>query len=140
MIAKLSLPRTACQTKARVLLAIDFQLLSDLLQDFLADEPFVDVVGQVVDPADLLVAVGRTAANVVIQNWESAGQMPGICTHLLAAYPDLLVIGLGPDGEHNYTCRRPIVVDGLPALGLPSVQEAIYEALADFVVPGSLRP
>jgi DNA-binding NarL/FixJ family response regulator len=127
------------QGEIRVLLAVDFPLLSDLLKALLGDEPEVEIVGEVADPADLLLATGQTEADVIIQCWQSSEQVPGICTHLLAAYPDVLVIGLGADGEHNYTCRRPVVVDSLSTPALSGVQAAIREALSGTPLALSLQ-
>ena len=121
--------------KVRVLLAMDLYLLSDLLKTHLDNDPAVEIVGEMAEPANLLIATGQTKANVVIQCWPSSGQMPGICTHLMAAYPDLTIIGLSINGDRNYVCRRPVVVDNLPSSDLASVQIAIQEALAEFVSP-----
>lgn len=122
------------RTKARVLLSIEFQLLSNLLRSLLSAEPDVEIVGEVLDPADLLIATGQTEAHVVIQCWPS-DQMPGVCSHLLAAFPDLTVIGISAEGESNFACRRPIVVNHLSPPGLPSVQNAIREAIAELASP-----
>lgn len=132
MVANVMPDMRQTTAKARVLLSIELQLLNDLLKSLLSAEPDVEIVGEVVDPADLLVATGQAEADVVIQRWPS-NEMPGICSHLLAAYPDLTVIGLSTEGECNFACRRPIVVNHLGPPGISSVQGAIREALADFV-------
>lgn len=127
------------RTKARVLLSIQIQLLSNLLRSLLSAEPDVEIVGEVSDPVDLLIAAGQTQADVVIQCWPS-DEMPGICSHLLAAFPDLTVIGIGDEGESNFACRRPIVVNHLSPPGLRSVQSVIREALAEVVPLRSWAP
>jgi hypothetical protein len=122
------------RTKARVLLSIKSQLLNDLLRSLLSVEPTVEIAGEVLDPAALLIAIRQTSADVVIQSWPS-DQMPEVCSHLLAAYPDLTVIGLSADGEFNFTCHRPIVVDQPSEPGLSGVQAAIRQAVAEFMAP-----
>lgn len=123
------------EQRVRVLIGIDSFLLSDVLRTHLSNDPRIEIVGETTEPVDLLVAVGETKANVVMMNWPQSGQIPGICTHLMSAYPDLTVIGLALDGDQNYVCRRPTVVQTLHQSDLASVQDVIRQALAEFVVP-----
>lgn len=135
LIAKLRVKSVSLPTSARVLLAVDMNLLSDALKTCLAAQPNIEVVGEVSDPTSLILAVGQAKANVVIHCWPSTGEMPGVCTHLLAAFPDLTVIGLGIDGERNQVAFRPIVVEPLPAEGLDGVLNVLHEIVKDFVDP-----
>ena len=105
----------------RVLLAVDSPLFRDLLRNRIAREDHMDVVGDVADPMDLLLAVRRTGANVLIHSWPDSEEMPGICSHLLLEYPALAVIGIPPDAERAYSCRQTITttiveMDGLRGL------------------------
>ena len=108
----------------RVLLAIDSPLFSDALQHLLGREANVVLVGHVTDPVDLLVEVRRTRANVVIHSWPNSGQMPGICSHLLDQFPELLVIAIPSDSNHIVTCRKTIVISEFPDSGM---EEVLFE-------------
>jgi len=132
--------RTQCsigRAKLRILLGVDMFLLSDVLKAHFANEPDIEIVGETTDPANLLVAVGETQAHVVIVDWPSSGEVPGLCTHLMAAYPDLTVIGLCLSSDRNFVCRRPMVVDELPSSDMASVQRAIHDVLADVLHPAT---
>jgi len=112
--------------RTKVLLAVESPLLRELLSENIGREPDVEVVdesvvGKSVDPIDLLVAVGRTEADVLIQTWPASGEMPNILTHLFVEYPELLVIGLPDDLDQAVICRQTITKTEFPMVGLQEV-------------------
>ena len=50
----------------RILLAVAPRLLRDSLRRLIADEPDLEVVGDPVDPVDVLIATGQTQADIVL--------------------------------------------------------------------------
>ena len=126
---------TKREQRVRVLIGIDSFLLSDVLGTHLTNDPNCEIVGEVTEPVDLLVAAGETKADVVIMTWPQSGKMPAICTHLMSAYPDLTVIGLSLNGDQSYVCRRPTVVRTLNQSDLASIQEVIRQSLTELIVP-----
>ena len=52
---------------------------------------------------------------MVIHSWPESHEMPGICTHLLGEYPDLLLIGIPPSADCAYVCRQTIATTTLPS-------------------------
>jgi hypothetical protein len=50
--------------------------------------------------------VGANQADVVILPQPDSGEIPGICSHLLAEYPDLRVVVLSITGDTVYTAER----------------------------------
>jgi len=54
----------------------------------------MEVVGSEADPVDVLIATGRTRAHAVILSCPLLTDGPGLCTHLLAEYPDVQIIGV----------------------------------------------
>lgn len=109
----------------RVLIAVESAMLGELLKDLIDREPNMDVVGKVSDPMDALLAVEETQADVLIHTWPESGRMPGICEHLLNEYPDLLVIGIAPNQDRAYACRRAITTTTLLTAGLQDVLSEI---------------
>jgi hypothetical protein len=101
----------------KILFAIRPKLLRDALCAQLAALGEVQVVGEVDNDLDLLLAVRATKANVVLHSWRDDA-MPALYTHLLQEYPGLVAIGVAPDGTLR-KCEQRIVqtpLDGIDAL------------------------
>jgi len=84
-----------------------------------------------VDPVDVLIATGQTQAHVVLLAWPPSGSLPGICTHLLDAYPDLLIVGLRTDGQGLYAVRQAGVAEVRGETSLASVLAALRKTIPE---------
>jgi DNA-binding NarL/FixJ family response regulator len=114
--------------KLRVLLAVDSPLVRDALRRRLDREEDVCLAGEAADPVDLLMAVRSTGANVVIHSWPRSREIPGICSHLLAEYPDLLIIAIPSDSDRIVTCRQTITVSEFQNAGVENVLSELRRA------------
>lgn len=92
----------------RVLLATKSPAVSTRLKDLVQQDREMEVVREVTDPVDLLVAVNQTQAEMVIGEWPESEEVPGIITHLLTEFPELLVIGIPPNREYAFAYRQTI--------------------------------
>ena len=119
--------------RTKVLLAVESPILRELLGENIGKEPDLEVVDESVDPVDLLVAVGRTEADVVIQTWPASGEMPNILTHLFVEYPELLVIGLPDDSDRAVICHQTITKTEFPTVGLQDILSQIRPRAAQEV-------
>ena len=117
--------------RARVLLALEPDMFREILADTLEREEDIELVGEVDDPVDLLLAVEETQADVVLHSFPESGDLPAICTHLFAEHPDLRIIGLSPDGELAYACQQKITVRPLAHAGIEDLLCEIREAAHD---------
>jgi hypothetical protein len=85
------------------------------------------LIGEAAGPLDLLVRLRRrrertkgdprsrhSRADVVLLLGESIDRTPGICTHLLAEYPDLLVLALPQTGAVGVAYRRAVTRTPVP--------------------------
>lgn len=111
--------------KIRVLLALDSPLLRELLRKLIEQEPDLEVVDEIDDPVDLLLGADLANVNAVIHSWPESAEMPGVCTLLLAEYPDLLLVGIPPGAECAYACRQAIATTTLPRPSLGGVIDEI---------------
>jgi DNA-binding NarL/FixJ family response regulator len=107
--------------KIRVLLANHPQMMREVLTEMIRRQEDIDLVGEVLEPLDVLVAVREMRADAVVLALEECEE-PGLCSHLLAEYPDLTILGLAPDGKTAFV-RSP-----RREIGQPS-EEAILRAL-----------
>ena len=96
--------------RIRVLLATLPPLVSGLLTHLIQGQTDMEVVDAVSEPVQLLLAVKDTRAQVVIVPLPGSGEIPGICSHLLAEFPDLLILALSLSGDSGfiYTAERVV--------------------------------
>ncbi len=73
-------------------------MLRDVFKKVVADQPDMEVVGELDDSVGLLLAAGRTRADVVVLGLQNS-ELPGVCSHLLSEYPQIKVLGVTSDGR-----------------------------------------
>lgn len=88
--------------KIKVLLASRPKMLSEVIRSIVERQPDMKVVGEVLDPVELLLAVETTGAEVVIVTPLEATGQPHLCSQLLAAYPQLRIVTLTAKGDAAY--------------------------------------
>jgi len=72
------------------------------------------IVGDVDRPVEILVTTAQTEAQVVILELPDIDTDPGICSHLLAEFPSLLILVISSDREKAILYRQKIVKKPLP--------------------------
>ena len=82
--------------KIRVLLANHPVMIPDAVRHLVERQPDVEIVGDCRGPMTILQEVGRTKADAVIL-MQAGSAEPGLCSQLIAAYPDLTIMGLAAD-------------------------------------------
>jgi DNA-binding NarL/FixJ family response regulator len=95
--------------KIKVLLASRPKMLSDVVRNMIERQPDMEVIGEVLDPQALLVAVRETPVEVVIVTPLEANEEPHICGQLLAVHPQLKIVTLSARNEaaHLYESGSP---------------------------------
>jgi DNA-binding NarL/FixJ family response regulator len=96
-----------------VLLAMLPPMVRDALKEVVADQADMRVVGEVNDPVAVLLAVGRTQADVVVLGMQDT-ELPGIASHLLDQYPHLKILAISPERRQafRYELRPQLVSIG----------------------------
>jgi two-component system, NarL family, response regulator DesR len=93
--------------RIRVLVAEIPQMLRDICTQVVGEQPDMVVVGESSEGMELLMAVGRTGADIVVLGLHDS-ELSGIGSHLLDAYPHLKVLGLTADGRRAFLYKlRP---------------------------------
>jgi DNA-binding NarL/FixJ family response regulator len=85
--------------KIKVLLASRPKMLSDVIRNMLERQPDMEVIGEVLDPIELLLTAKARPVDVVIVTPLDTEGEPSICRHLLAEQPRLKIITLQANGE-----------------------------------------
>jgi DNA-binding NarL/FixJ family response regulator len=115
----------------RVLLANKPRALRTRLARLLRLQSDIEVAGTVLDPIDLLSAVGETQAAVVVVTLPASGEMPGICSHLFYEYPELVILALSSTQSRAYVYRQVIEVEQLSSPSDEDILAAVRKAKAD---------
>ena len=81
----------------RVLVANRPRLMRELILTTFADQPDIEIVGEVSEESEILESVKRTLPNFVVIALDHPGKRPAICDELLREYPEVRVIAVAPE-------------------------------------------
>jgi len=95
--------------KINIMLSSRPRLLSDVMRNLIERQPDMIIVGDVIDPIELLFALRTTTADVVIITPLKANGYPKICVQLLKKHPQLkiLILTLGSEAVFIYQIGFP---------------------------------
>ena len=85
--------------KIKVLLSSRPKLLSDVIRNLIEHQPDMEMVGEVLDPLQLLSASGKTTVDAIIITPLKDNGDHKICQQLLAEHPRLKIVTLSANGE-----------------------------------------
>jgi chemotaxis response regulator CheB len=83
--------------RVRVLVANQPRLMRELILATLFDQPDIEVVGEVVDDADLLSTVEEQRPDFLIVGMDKTGTRPSLCDLLLTKFPNMKILALAPE-------------------------------------------
>ena len=85
----------------RVLVAIYPRLMRELILTTFADQPDIEVVGEVTEEWAIPGEVDRTSPDFLVISLNSHEQRPQVCDTVLLRRPEMRIIAVDP--EHNYS-------------------------------------
>ena len=85
----------------RVLVAIYPRLMRELILTTFADQPDIEVVGEVTEESAIPGEVERTSPDFLVISLNSQEQRPQVCDTVLRRRPEMRIIAVDP--EHNYS-------------------------------------
>jgi len=80
----------------RVLVANRPRLLRETILTTFADQPDIEIVGEVADDSEIMECVKRTLPNFVVIELEQPGKRPRVCDDLLREHPEVRIIAVAP--------------------------------------------
>ena len=83
--------------RVRVLVANRPRLMRELVLATIADQPDIEIVGEVGDEGDLTEVVEQVRPDVLILAMEEPEKRPSQCGFLLGRYPDMRILALAPE-------------------------------------------
>ena len=80
----------------RVLVANHPRLMRETILTAFADQPDIEIVGEVEDESEIFESVNRTLPNFVVIALDHPGTRPPICDVLLREHPEVRVLAVAP--------------------------------------------
>jgi len=87
----------AMEKAIRVLVANRPRLMRELILTTFADQPDIEIVGEVAEESEIFESVKRTLPNFVVIALDQSGRRPRICDELLREHPEVRVIAVAPE-------------------------------------------
>jgi AmiR/NasT family two-component response regulator len=83
--------------RVRVLVANRPRLMRELVLAVIADQPDIEVIGEVLDESELAGTVEEARPDVLILALEDANKRVAQCGFLLGRYPQMKIVALAPE-------------------------------------------
>ena len=81
----------------RILVANRPRLMRELILATLADQPDIEIVGEVSDDAEIPERVHKTLPNWLVIALDESGKRPSICDRILREHPEVRIIAVASD-------------------------------------------
>jgi chemotaxis response regulator CheB len=92
---------TAMLKTFRVLTANQPKLMRELLAEMLAEESWIQIVGEVTQEAEIRDLVQKTSPDLLVVTAEQPGKRPAICDELLREFPSLRIIAVAAQESYS---------------------------------------
>jgi chemotaxis response regulator CheB len=89
------------EARIRVLVAYRSRLMRELILTTLADQPDIEIVGQVADEANILESVAATHPDFILIAQDRMGKRPDICDTMLRLHPEIRIIAVAANGNYS---------------------------------------
>ena len=117
--------------KIRVLVANRPRLMRETILATFADQPDIEIVGEVEDESEIFESVNRTLPNFVVIALDQPGERPLICDALLHEHPEVRVIAVAP--AENYVVYYWASLD-IHSSSIEASEEGVLGALRSKLV------
>jgi chemotaxis response regulator CheB len=85
----------------RVLMANQPRLMRELLLEVLAEESWIQIVGEVTEESHIRELVLKTSPDLLVVTAETPGKRPPICDELLREFPALRIIAVASQESYS---------------------------------------
>jgi chemotaxis response regulator CheB len=89
------------EKQIRVLVAIRPRLMRELILNTFADQPDIEIVGEVVDEAKVPESVARLAPDFLVLSQDDMTTRPSLCDLVLRQHPEVRIIAVAPDRNYS---------------------------------------
>lgn len=110
----------------RVLVANRPRLLRETILSTFADQPDIEIVGEVLEESEIFESVKKTMPDFVVIAQDQPGERPAICDMLLREHPEVRVIAVAP--AKNYVVYYWASLD-IHSSSIEASEEGVLNAL-----------
>lgn len=115
----------------RVLVANHPRLMREIVLTTFADQPDIEIVGEVADESEISERIKKTLPHFVVIALDQPGRRPPICDELLRDHPEVRVIAVAP--ANNYIVSYWASVD-IHSSNIEASEEGMLSALRSSMV------
>jgi chemotaxis response regulator CheB len=115
----------------RVLVANRPRLMRETILTTFADQPDIEIVGELEDESLILESVERTLPDFVVIALDQPGTMPRVCEALLRGHPEVRVIAVS--AQNNYVVYYWASLD-IHSSSIEASEEGVLGALRNKLV------
>jgi chemotaxis response regulator CheB len=115
----------------RVLVANRPRLLRETILTTFADQPDIEIVGEVSDESEIMECVKNTLPNFVVIALDQPGTRPRVCDDLLREHPEVRIIAVAP--AKNYIVYYWATLD-IHSSDIEASEEGMLSALRGLMV------
>jgi chemotaxis response regulator CheB len=119
------------QKAIRVLVANRPRLMRETILTTFADQPDIEIVGEVDNDSEIMECVKRTLPNFVVIALDKPGERPHVCDDLLREHPDVRVIAVA--AQNNYVVYYWASLD-IHSSNVEASEEGMLKALRSKLV------
>jgi chemotaxis response regulator CheB len=120
----------------RVLVANRPRLMRETILTTFADQPDIEIVGEITDESEIFENVRKTLPNFVVIALDHPGERPPICDDLLREHPEIRVIAVAP--AKNYVVYYWASLD-IHSSNIEPSEEGVLNALRNKVVANEMN-
>ena len=117
----------------RVLVANRPRLMRETILTTFADQPDIEIVGEVSDESEIMECVRRTLPNFVVIALDQPGRRPRVCDELFREHPEVRVIAVAP--AENYIVYYWASLD-IHSSNIEASEEGMLSALRGSMATG----
>jgi len=85
----------------RVLVANRPRLMRELILAVFADQPDIEIVGEVADDAEIPATVKQTNPDFLVIALDNPSERPAVCDTMLQIYPGMRIIAVAPNQNYS---------------------------------------
>ena len=115
----------------RVLVANHPRLMREIILTTFADQPDIEIVGEVADESEISESVKKTLPHFVVIALDEPGRRPPICDQLFRDYPEVRIIAVAP--ANNYIAYYWATLD-IHSSDIEASEEGMLNALRSTMV------
>jgi chemotaxis response regulator CheB len=120
----------------RVLVANRPRLMRETILATFADQPDIEIVGEVTSDSEIFESVKKTLPNFVVISLDQPGKRPRICDDLLREHPEVRVIAVS--AQNNYVVYYWASLD-IHSSNIEASEEGMLKALRSKLVASGMN-